>query len=54
MRVVHAGQHPHKILSSQCVPSGQSVEDIVGTHSTNEQSGHKGKLVPSEQKLKAF
>ena len=41
------------MFSSQLVPSGQSVGDIVGIHSTNEQSGHKGKMVLSEQKLKA-
>ena len=48
---MQAGQHPQIILSSQCVPSGQSDASIFGTHSTNEQSGHKGRLVVS-QKLK--
>ena len=43
--LVQAGQHPQMMLSSQCVPSGQSEASILGTHSTNEQSGHKGRDV---------
>ena len=45
IRLIQAGQHPQIILSSQCVPSGQSEAIRLGTHSTNEQSGHKGRLV---------
>ena len=50
-RVVHAGQQPHKMLSSQNVPSGQSDGVIFGMHSTKEQSGHTGKLSFFEQNL---
>ena len=50
-RVVHAGQQPHKMPSSQKVSLGQSNGVIFGMHSTNEHSGHTGRLSFFEQNL---
>ena len=50
-RVVHAGQQPHNMPSSQKVSLGQSDGVIFGMHSTKEQSGHTGRLSFFEQNL---